>query len=70
MLRKHIPNPSGNPNFKPQWNHTPTTPIRIPEEFKSILLDVARCLDDGSLSVSDLEKLVINRGKVLENLTK
>ncbi|HEY9299890.1 MAG TPA: hypothetical protein VIQ31_26710 [Phormidium sp.] len=55
--RSHIPNPNGNPEFKPKWKTLPTEAIRIPSEFKSILLELARALDEGRVNSSQIDSL-------------
>lgn len=56
------PRPRGNPNFKPRWNH-PTMVMRLPGTFKEELFCIARLLDDGLITPSDIEKFVVSRRK-------
>jgi len=41
------PNPDTSGLKQPKWNHTPTTPIRVPTVFADELLAIARRMDRG-----------------------
>lgn len=64
-----VKNPRGNPEFKPRWQHLPTTAERFPVEFLPLLKDIARKLDNGTLDPKDLEMLLIDREAVLSEVT-
>lgn len=40
-------NPDTSGLKQPNWNHTPTRPIRVPDEFADELLAIARRMDQG-----------------------
>lgn len=54
-------NSKGNidhPKFAPRWQTLPTSAVRIPEEFQPLLLNLARQLDSGSISLEQLANFV------------
>lgn len=68
---KKVPNPQGNPNFRPKWKHK-TIAMRLPADFEHILYDVARLLDEGILTENDLERLIVSKTKdqILDEVVK
>ncbi len=54
-LKKTIPNPSGNPNFRKQWgNLGETHPVKLPKELHTLFKDLATAINSGKISTSDL----------------
>jgi hypothetical protein len=54
-LKKTIPNPNGNPNFRKQWgNLGETHPVKLPKELHTLFKDLATAINSGKISTSDL----------------
>jgi hypothetical protein len=48
----------GNPNFKAKWNNLPTKLIRVPQKFSPSLIYIARLLDQGKLTIDQIEGII------------
>jgi hypothetical protein len=54
-LKKTIPNPNGNPNFRKQWDKLGEThPVKLPKELHTLFKDLATAINSGKISPSDL----------------
>ncbi len=54
-LKKTIPNPNGNPNFRKQWDKLGEThPVKLPKELHTLFKDLATAINSGKISTSDL----------------
>jgi len=50
--------PKGNPNFKNKWNNGETATLRLPKKLHSEILYLARLLDQGKISLDQIEAMV------------
>ena len=50
-----------HPAFSPRWKHTPTKAVRVPEEFADIVVEIARRLDNQTLSVELLNEAIAEK---------
>ncbi len=67
-LKKKPPNPNGNPNFKAKWS-SKTIPIRVPESLADTLTSLARQVDSGKVSKSQLNQLCLDNNTIESELT-
>lgn len=47
-------NKTGNPNFVNKWNTGSTVAVRVPEQLKDPILEIARAIDRGDIFASDI----------------
>ena len=59
--RKNRPLEEIHPKFRPRWKHVPTTAIRVPAEFSEVLLEIARRLDNQTISIEDVEAAIATK---------
>ena len=56
MTEKKARNTTGKGYYQPKWKpeNLPTDTVRIPGNFKELLLRIARALDDGTITLDQL----------------
>ncbi len=57
-LKKTVPNPNGNPNFRRQWeNLDETAPVKLPKELHPFFKELTTAINSGAISVTQLKSL-------------
>ncbi len=60
----------GNPNFRKVWTVSADKVIRVPEYLADTLIALARAVDSGKISKAELDRMVIDRDAIADQVSK